>query len=439
MRFKRSEGLTHSEKVLAGLCDQSFLKLWTYPNLFKKPAKELTDLLVVFGSDILLFSDKSCGYPNTGNPTLDWSRWYRKSISDSAHQIDQAERWLRSFPDRVFLDTKCTTPLPLALPSGADMRIHRICVALGAAERAETDTGKRGLAVSPSVQNDAMPFTVGNTDRARGWVHVFDEESLAIVLRELSTISDFVHYLNSKTALFDEGQFVSAESELDLMAYYLWNDRTFPSTQQPFRLDPNLWPKVEADPSFLRGRAENKVSYFWDRLIEYVTGHYLGETLEFGNEMEMADHERLVRIMAGETRLFRRILSSMILERAAAARKHAIGSLLESGQPDVNYVLYIGRGDQGGDHATYRADRAEVLKSRCIAAKAVKPQKRYIVGIGLDAMGVKGSSQDFLLIDTKDWPSEAVEKAEQLRQEFGYFIPGKAIESRVHVDEYPDN
>jgi hypothetical protein len=30
----------------------------------------------------------------------------------------------------------------------------------------------------------------------------------------------------------------------------------------------------------------------------------------------------------------------------------------------------------------YRPDRAEVLKWRCIAAKAVKPQKRYIVGIG---------------------------------------------------------
>jgi hypothetical protein len=103
-------------------------------------------------------------------------------------------------------------------------------------------------------------------------------------------------------------------------AYYLWNDRTFPPTEQHFRVDPNLWPKAEADPSFLRGRAESKVSYFWDRLIEYVTGHYLGEALEFGNEMEMADHERLVRIMAGETRLFRRILSNMIFDCAAAAR-----------------------------------------------------------------------------------------------------------------------
>ncbi|MGY4253398.1 hypothetical protein ACVI1L_000466 [Bradyrhizobium sp. USDA 4516] len=113
MRFKRSEGLTPSEKLLAELCDKSFLKLWTYPNLFKKPGKELTDLLVVFGNDVIIFSDKSCSYPDTGNVDLDWKRWYRKSIADSAHQIAQAERWIRTCPDRVFLDVKCTEKLPI--------------------------------------------------------------------------------------------------------------------------------------------------------------------------------------------------------------------------------------------------------------------------------------------------------------------------------------
>lgn len=70
MRFKKSEGLTASEALLAELCERSFLQLWTYPNLFKKPGKELIDLMVVFGDDILLFSDKSCAYPQTGNPAL---------------------------------------------------------------------------------------------------------------------------------------------------------------------------------------------------------------------------------------------------------------------------------------------------------------------------------------------------------------------------------
>ena len=126
-------------------------KLWTYPNLFKKPAKELTDLLVVFGNNVIIFSDKSCVYPDTGNAPLDWSHWYRRSIARSAHQIDQAERWLRTYPSEVFLDAKCSSRLPIALPAPADMRIHRICVALGATERARAAKGTPTLTVYPTV------------------------------------------------------------------------------------------------------------------------------------------------------------------------------------------------------------------------------------------------------------------------------------------------
>ena len=32
------------------------------PNLYYKPAKEFADLLVVFGNDVLIFSDKFCAF-----------------------------------------------------------------------------------------------------------------------------------------------------------------------------------------------------------------------------------------------------------------------------------------------------------------------------------------------------------------------------------------
>lgn len=437
MRFKRSEGLTPSEQLLAEICDRSFLKLWTYPNLFKKQSKELADLLVVFGNDVIIFSDKSCTYSNTGNSTTDWSRWYRRSIARSAHQVDQAERWIRTYPDKLFLDAKCTERLPITLPPPSEMRVHRICVALGALHRAEAETGARALMVDPRVVGDAAAFTVGAIDGARGWVHVFDEDSLSIVLRELSTAADFVHYLNSKVRLLDEGKFRFAKSELDIMAYYLWNGREFPPQNGEYQLEPNLWSQVEASPDFLAGREVNKSSEFWDGLIEFVTEHYLNKTLEFGNEMEMSEYERLARVMAGETRFSRRILAKAILERAEIARKTAISTLLPSNQLDVNYVIFIGRGDQGGDHEAYRADRAVQLKARCTAAKAVKPEKRYVVGIALDARGVRGSSEDFMLLDTVNWTKEDVDKAQRLREDLGYFMPGKVVETRIIEDEYP--
>ncbi len=295
----------------------------------------------------------------------------------------------------------------------------------------------RGLKVNPRIVDDAEPFAVGVVSQARGWVHIFDEESIKVVLNELSTTSDLIHYLNSKVALIEEGHFTGADAELDILAYYLWNGRKFPQRESDYRLDPNLWPKVEKSPEFIAGRRENEIGQFWDGLIEYVTGHYLAQTLEFGNEMQMSDHEHLVRRMAGESRFSRRVLSKLVLQRAEIARKNAVSTLLPSDQADVNYVLFVGRGDQGADHATYRADRMLQLRSRCIAAKAVSPAKRFIIGMALDARGVRGSSEDFIFWDTADWTEEAISRAQKLREELGYFQPGQMIETRLIEDEYP--
>ena len=81
MRFQKARGLTASEQLLAELCEKSFLSVWSYPNLCRKQGKELTDLLVVFGDDVILFSDKSrkamtCSRVTDGNPA-------RKSSIDS--------------------------------------------------------------------------------------------------------------------------------------------------------------------------------------------------------------------------------------------------------------------------------------------------------------------------------------------------------------------
>jgi hypothetical protein len=99
------------------------------------------------------------------------------------------------------------------------MCVHRICVAVGALDRAEAETGTRALRIEPAVLNDAVRFTVGTTDKASGWVHVFDEESLATVLAELSTVTDFIHYLNSKVAL-TQTNFKFADAETDLLGCF---------------------------------------------------------------------------------------------------------------------------------------------------------------------------------------------------------------------------
>jgi hypothetical protein len=55
-------------------------------------AVEIADLLVVFESDVIIFSDKDCEFPDTDDPDLDWARWYRRAIVASARQLWGAER-----------------------------------------------------------------------------------------------------------------------------------------------------------------------------------------------------------------------------------------------------------------------------------------------------------------------------------------------------------
>lgn len=437
MRFRKSDGLTESEAILARLCERSFLKLWTYPNLFKEPGKELVDLMVVFRDDVLLFSDKSCAYPQTGDASLDWRRWYSRAIAKSAHQVRQAERWLRTQPGKIFLDPKAQERLPIALPAPAQIKVHRICVATGAAARCRRETGQPMLSLDLTIADDQAPLRIGTVTEAGGFLHVFDADALALVLTELDTISDFVSYLNAKVALVETGRFKGAPTEADLLAYYLHYGRRFPPQSEDFVLQPKLWRQVEAQAAFREGRRLNQLHRTWDRLIEYVTGQFLGGQLEFGNELEMGDYERIVRIMAGENRFYRRILSQAIEERAVRAAGSWIGSMLPTERADILYVLLMGPGAPRADYAAYRERRSRELMLRCHAAKAAKPEVRYVIGIGLDAAGQKGSSEDLVYLDTAEWTDADLDRANQMRVDLGFFVDGVMVEQRVDVEEYP--
>ena len=94
--MQKSSGITPTEKYLVRLCERAFLRPWSYPNLYRDQGggKELCDVLIVFGRDVIIFSDKSCAYPDTGDDVKDWGRWFKSSIKESARQVYGAERWI---------------------------------------------------------------------------------------------------------------------------------------------------------------------------------------------------------------------------------------------------------------------------------------------------------------------------------------------------------
>jgi hypothetical protein len=134
------------EALLLPLCEDEVIKVrecgcWlrphramqrprrAYPNVYREPGKELCDNLVVFENHIIILSDKSCQFPQTGDLARDWTRWFKRAVHQSARQVYGAERWLREQPGRLFIDAKCTQPFPLPLPQAEKAHFHRVVVA----------------------------------------------------------------------------------------------------------------------------------------------------------------------------------------------------------------------------------------------------------------------------------------------------------------------
>jgi hypothetical protein len=100
--IKKSERLNESERKLVKLGEKVFLKLWSYPNVYYKPGKELTDLLVVCDNYILIFSDKKVKFGNSKNLKLAWQKWHNRAIIKSIKQLRKAERIIKTFPNNLF-------------------------------------------------------------------------------------------------------------------------------------------------------------------------------------------------------------------------------------------------------------------------------------------------------------------------------------------------
>ena len=97
MPIIKSEGVTRTERLLAQFCDRSFLRLWSYPNPFKKDRAELCDLLAVFENHVFIFLIGKIFSLGIWTPTPKWpgtdgsARQLTRSWALS-HQLGSARR-----------------------------------------------------------------------------------------------------------------------------------------------------------------------------------------------------------------------------------------------------------------------------------------------------------------------------------------------------------
>jgi hypothetical protein len=479
MAVVRSSGTTPSERYLAKRCERSFLSLWTYPNVYrdqgrcgKGDGKEVCDQLVVCGDDIILFSDKQIEFPGPANSPVAWDRWFKRAVVASARQLKGAARWLND-PDRLFLDSRCLTPLPIALPHAGVRRVHRVAVALGAGQACRTyfGGGSGSLRIVPDIEGTAhigagspalRPFAVGDIDRSQGFVHVFDDVTLDLILAELDTVTDFVRYLTRREEFIRSGHLLSSAGDEELLGYYLSKtnsegEHCFKSPSGADAWEPNevltlvegIWEHTQRRPEFVEKKRADEVSYLWDKLIESFAGHLLaGTAVTSEADPGGRRYEQILRHMARESRLDRRSLAVQILDAmGSAASDRALARVIGLRGSPFNRTIYIflqfpfNLAGGAPDYAEYRRRRSTMLYAYAMALKSDYREIPRVIGIGVEPPRFNPAtsiSQDLLMVEIDEWTDLHQQEADDLRNTLGIMNPRTLRQGRFRTQEYPD-
>ena len=447
MAIIKSLGTTRTERLLAELCDKSFLRMWSYPNPFKEDGKELCDLLAVFENHAFIFFDRENRQIDNPDkdPMVAWGRWKRDTIDAQTKTAKGAERYLRSGRP-IFLDAAHTVAFPLNIDRKT-MIVHKIIVAHGAkeaCERASEDNvaGSLGIIYGDGAP-PPFPFFV-DLDR-RDPIHVLDSHNLEIVFDELDTFFDFTTYLDAKVDAIRRFDMLAYCGEEDLLAHYFLNfddekNRHFIGTKDKdvngLMIGEGEWRDFCQLEPYKRKKEADKVSRLWDDVIQRTCSNALNGTLM--GDAKLLQGKSAIYEMAKEPRFFRRELSDRMIhsirnfpETPDSIMRNL--SFMPSFYPGKGYVFLQLKVDNVTDYENgYRPKRRAMLEIACGAAKNRFPEMHMIIGIAIDAPKFsKRNSEDFLLMECADWPEDRKAHYERANEGFGFFqAKSQTIEMR---------
>lgn len=447
----KAKGVTPTERLLAQLCERSFLRLWSYPNPVKEDKKELCDILAVFDNHLFIFFDRKSDAltKKTKDPLIQWNRWKKEVIDAQTKTANGAERYIRSGRG-IFLDAELTEPFPLDFDHKKAV-IHKLIIAHGAKEACEAFSddnvyGSLGVIYANGVPALPFPFMV-HMDKDNP-VHVLDSHNLPIVFSELDTFYDFRSYLDAKVEAIKKYEFLSYCGEEDLLAHYFRNfDETLNrhfigSSEQGINgvhVGEGEWKNFIELEAYKNKKAADKVSYHWDKLIQVTCQNALDGTIGGSSPLR---GRSAVQEMAKEPRFHRRELSARMLqsmENFPDSDQRIVRNLsfMPSFYRDKGYVFLQLKVDGITDYENdYRPKRKALLEVACGAAKNKFDNLKTVVGVAIDAPKyAERNSEDFILMDCADWTDEQRGCYEKANEGLGFFKTG-VVEKRT-VAEFP--
>lgn len=401
MVIEKSKGVTVTEKLLADLCDGTFLKLWSYPNPYNEKGDELCDLLAVFENHVFVFFDReNLTLDNKEkDPLVNWQRWKKKVIEAQIKTANGAERYIKS-KRKIYLDNELSIPFPIDIKV-EDAIIHKIIVAHGAKDACKNFSEGNvygSLAVSYGDQSPGFPFPFFLDLERENPIHVFDSHNLPIVLSELDTFYDFTAYLDAKLEAIQKYSFLSYCGEEDLLAHYYsnfdeQNNCHYIGTREKditgVVIGEGEWHSFIQRPEYIEKKAADKRSYLWDEIIQRTCDVTLRDEL-------LGDHSPLegrsaIHEMAKEPRFHRRMLSEHIenaIKTFPETPERLVRKLsyMPSIYTDKGYVfLQLKAIGLSKSEEEYREKRKAMLEIACGAAKNKFRQLNTVVGIAIDA------------------------------------------------------
>ena len=435
--IRKSSGSTPTERLLSRLCERTFHKLWSYPNPFKDDRDELCDLIVCFDGRILLFFDRESRKfdGSSKNISITWNRWKKEAIDKQIRTAKGAERYILSGRP-IFLDSKNSHRLPIEVEPSS--KISKFVIAHGAKEACKefsSDNIYGSLAISYGDKLDGFDWPFFVELDSSNIIHILDTHNLELLFTALDTVRDFSSYIIEKERAISSYKGLAYCGEEDLIAHYLSN---FQKSVNQYRIGPinddsdflligeGEWRDFVSSERFVRRQQANRISYFWDELIQRTCQNALDGTV--GGNADIFQGKSAIHEMAKEPRYSRRSLSERIKKAIEAFpdsesdfSRHV--SFMSSHYKDTGYVFLQIRVSRPMNYdAEYHPLRQRLLEVACGAAKIKLPHLKKIIGIAIDAPKfAKHFSEDFLLLDCTKWSETEEKYYSELNRELGFF------------------
>lgn len=422
--------LNPSEERLGALARKTFLSMWSYENPFYEQGKELCDLLVVFGDDVIVISDKLNAFGTHQDNEVNWNRWYKKAVAGSVRQLCGARNHIKRAPDAIYTNAQVSSPLPLRLPSIDRMRIHLIAVANGCQDACLQTSGRPSLRIDTRHSDSREAFSVGTVTKDGDFVHIISTPALDAMFHCFDTARDFLDYLErKKEALLREDWLIDGEE--NLVAAYMMSQpgngpffiplAKFPVESGARIVRDGEWSVYLASSAQEYRQQSRQLSYVIDRIIEDVANEYANERMVIGQDQGISYHEQGFRLLASESRLSRQLLGKAFYDIYQESTKTFWSTVLASvDSPRVYYVwlLYPEPPAELGveDFEMYLLNE---LSKYMMVARAKFPQAERVFGICLPNRDCTSTSNIYQVMNGEDWTDEMQVEAEFLERNSG--------------------